>query len=244
MPGRMADYDSSELELLELAYAFTVHKSQGSEYRTVLVKLQSAHYIMLKRPLLYTAITRAKERVILVGERRAVAIRTTDAERRGTMLAARIMEEKIAMTLLEFLTTRKAELEGLEALTPEQLWLYQELCYRIGVFETCRMFTQAVPRTTDAALLASHYKLVDAYIHHIAQERLFGTKDEKVQQHRAAALQSLNSVIADYQRRFQSYRPKTAEQYPADISRTLQTVLIAWTQHRNCYIDIKKEEQK
>jgi len=92
--GRVAGYDSSELELLELAYASTVHKSQGSEYQTVIINLQNAHYIMLKRPLVYTAITRAKQRVILIGERKALAmaIRTTDTERRGTMLAARILE--------------------------------------------------------------------------------------------------------------------------------------------------------
>jgi exodeoxyribonuclease V alpha subunit len=92
--GRTASYDSSELELLELAYASTVHKSQGSEYQSVIINLQCAHYIMLKRPLVYTAITRAKERVILVGERKALAmaIRTADAEKRGTQLAARILE--------------------------------------------------------------------------------------------------------------------------------------------------------
>ncbi|MCL2495190.1 MAG: ATP-dependent RecD-like DNA helicase, partial [Oscillospiraceae bacterium] len=96
--GRVAGYESSDLELLELAYASTVHKSQGSEYRTVIVNLQNAHYIMLKRPLVYTAITRAKQRVILVGERKALAmaIRTTDTERRGTMLAARITDKENA----------------------------------------------------------------------------------------------------------------------------------------------------
>ncbi|MCL2301378.1 MAG: ATP-dependent RecD-like DNA helicase [Firmicutes bacterium] len=96
--GRAAEYDSSELELLELAYASTVHKSQGSEYQTVIINLQNVHYIMLKRPLVYTAITRAKQRVILVGERKALAmaIRTTDTERRGTMLAARINEKENA----------------------------------------------------------------------------------------------------------------------------------------------------
>jgi len=94
--GRLAEYDSSELELLELAYASTIHKSQGSEYQTVIINLQWAHYIMLRRPLVYTAITRAKQRVILVGERKALAtaIRTTDTERRGTMLAARINEKE------------------------------------------------------------------------------------------------------------------------------------------------------
>ena len=90
--GRVAEYDKSDLELLDLAYASTIHKSQGSEYKSVIINLQCAHAVMLVRPLVYTAITRAKERVIIVGERRAlcIAIRRTDTEQRGTKLAARI----------------------------------------------------------------------------------------------------------------------------------------------------------
>ena len=92
--GRIAEYEGSDLDMLDLAYATTIHKSQGSEYKSVIVNLQCAHSIMLVRPLIYTAITRAKERVILVGERRAlcIAIKRTDTEQRGTMLAARIQE--------------------------------------------------------------------------------------------------------------------------------------------------------
>lgn len=90
--GRVAEYEKSDLELLDLAYASTIHKSQGSEYKSVIINLQCAHAVMLVRPLVYTAITRAKERVIIVGERRAlcIAIRRTDTEQRGTKLAARI----------------------------------------------------------------------------------------------------------------------------------------------------------
>lgn len=90
--GRVAEYDKNDLELLDLAYASTIHKSQGSEYKSVIINLQCAHAVMLVRPLIYTAITRAKERVIIVGERRAlcIAIKRTDTERRGTKLAARI----------------------------------------------------------------------------------------------------------------------------------------------------------
>ena len=90
--GRVAEYDKSDLELLDLAYASTIHKSQGSEYKSVIINLQCAHAVMLVRPLIYTAITRAKERVIIVGERRAlcIAIKRTDTERRRTKLAARI----------------------------------------------------------------------------------------------------------------------------------------------------------
>ena len=76
------------------SYASTIHKSQGSEYKSVIINLQCAHAVMLVRPLVYTAITRAKERVLIVGERRAlcIAIKRTDTEQRGTMLSARIKE--------------------------------------------------------------------------------------------------------------------------------------------------------
>ena len=90
--GRTVEYDNSELEMLDLGYASTVHKSQGSEYKSVIINLQCAHSVMLVRPLIYTAITRAKEQVLLVGERKALctAIRRTDTEQRGTKLAQRI----------------------------------------------------------------------------------------------------------------------------------------------------------
>lgn len=90
--GRVKEYDSSELDMLELGYASTIHKSQGSEYSTVIINIQKAHYIMLTRPLIYTAITRGKDRVIIVGERRALctAINKTDTEKRGTCLALRL----------------------------------------------------------------------------------------------------------------------------------------------------------
>ncbi len=92
--GRFGEYENTDLDLLALAYASTVHKAQGAEYKSVLINLQCAHFVMLTRALLYTAITRAKERVIIVGERKALcmAIRKTDTERRGTKLAMRIRE--------------------------------------------------------------------------------------------------------------------------------------------------------
>jgi len=96
--GRVSEYEPHELDLLELAYACTVHKAQGAEYQSVIINLQTQHYIMLKRPLIYTAITRAKQRVTIVGDRKAlsIAINKTDAEKRGTMLAARITESSPA----------------------------------------------------------------------------------------------------------------------------------------------------
>lgn len=92
--GRIKAYESGDLEMLDLGYASTVHKSQGSEYKSVIINLQCAHSIMLVRPLIYTAITRGKERVIIVGERKAlcIAISKTDTEKRGTCLSERIKE--------------------------------------------------------------------------------------------------------------------------------------------------------
>ncbi|MBF0111995.1 MAG: ATP-dependent RecD-like DNA helicase [Desulfamplus sp.] len=72
--GRLVDYDILELDELTLAYAITVHKSQGSEYQSVVIALTTMHYPLLQRNLLYTAITRGKELVIIVGSRRAFEI--------------------------------------------------------------------------------------------------------------------------------------------------------------------------
>lgn len=92
--GRIKEYESTELDMLDLGYASTVHKSQGSEYKSIIINLQCAHSIMLTRPLAYTAITRGKNRVIIVGEKRAlcIAIKRTDTEKRGTCLASRLQE--------------------------------------------------------------------------------------------------------------------------------------------------------
>lgn len=92
--GKLKEYDAGDLDMLDLGYASTIHKSQGAEYQSVIVNLQCAHAIMLTRPLIYTAITRGKKRVIIVGERRALcmAIKRTDTEKRGTCLAKRLKE--------------------------------------------------------------------------------------------------------------------------------------------------------
>ncbi len=71
---RLVTYDFGELDELMHAYAVSIHKSQGSEYPAVVVPIMTTHYILLQRNLLYTAITRAKELVVIVGTRRAIAI--------------------------------------------------------------------------------------------------------------------------------------------------------------------------
>lgn len=72
--GRMVDYKFEELDEITLAYAVTVHKSQGSEFPCIIMPLTTSHYMMLQRNLLYTAITRATKLLILIGTKRALAM--------------------------------------------------------------------------------------------------------------------------------------------------------------------------
>jgi len=86
------DYDFSELDELSHAYAMTIHRSQGSEYPCVVIPITTSAWMMLQRNLLYTAVTRAKKLVVLVGSKRAIgqAVRTVGAGRRHTALAHRL----------------------------------------------------------------------------------------------------------------------------------------------------------
>ncbi|MFN3196801.1 MAG: ATP-dependent RecD-like DNA helicase [Bradymonadia bacterium] len=70
---RVLEYDFSSLDALTLAYACSIHKSQGSEYPAVIVPVLTEHWVMLRRNLLYTAITRARRLVVLVGQQRAIS---------------------------------------------------------------------------------------------------------------------------------------------------------------------------
>jgi exodeoxyribonuclease V alpha subunit len=90
--GRRVPYDFSELDELSLAFATSIHKSQGSEYPAVIVPLHTQHFVLLQRNLLYTAITRGKKLVVLVGSRKALwlAVQRHDTVRRFSMLRWRL----------------------------------------------------------------------------------------------------------------------------------------------------------
>lgn len=90
-------YEKNELNELTLAYASSVHKSQGSEYKVVIIPLSTSHYIMLQRNLLYTAITRAKQKVIIIGSKKALmtAIQSNRTQKRYTLLAERLAHKLI-----------------------------------------------------------------------------------------------------------------------------------------------------
>ena len=90
--GRPVTYEAADLDELVLAYAMTIHKSQGSEYPAVIVILHTQHYVMLQRNLLYTAITRGKKLVLLMGVPYAIdqAIKNNTVRERRTSLAERL----------------------------------------------------------------------------------------------------------------------------------------------------------
>ena len=83
---------AAELDEIVLAYAITVHKSQGSEYRVVVLPFTTQHYLMLQRNLLYTAITRARDLVVIVGSKKAlsISIKNNQVAERFTSLPERI----------------------------------------------------------------------------------------------------------------------------------------------------------
>ena len=93
-PDKQVAYDTADLGELVLAYATTIHKAQGSEYPVVVIPLHTQHYLMLQRNLLYTGITRAKERVVIVGTKRAlgICIRNNQVMERNSYLAERLQE--------------------------------------------------------------------------------------------------------------------------------------------------------
>lgn len=99
----MVTYRSSELDQIELAYATTIHKSQGGEYKAVIIVLDSQHYMMATRNLLYTAITRAEEFLCIIGSEKTLikAIKDDKISERHTSLAERINDYSKALMVQE-----------------------------------------------------------------------------------------------------------------------------------------------
>jgi exodeoxyribonuclease V alpha subunit len=93
--GRPVHYDFGELDELALAFALTIHKSQGSEYPAVVIPLHTQHYLMLQRNLIYTGITRGKKLVVLIGSKKALAlaVERQDTARRYTALCRRLQDD-------------------------------------------------------------------------------------------------------------------------------------------------------
>jgi exodeoxyribonuclease V alpha subunit len=101
--GRDVPYDFGELDEISLAYAITIHKSQGSEFPAVVIPLAMQHYLLLQRNLVYTAITRGRQMVVLVGQKRALtnAVRNDNVDERFSALYDRLLNHASMRTTAE-----------------------------------------------------------------------------------------------------------------------------------------------
>ena len=92
LDGKVVEYSTDMMENVGLSYCISIHKSQGAEFPVVIIPILKEHYIMLRRNLLYTAISRAKQKVILIGQKQAIfmAIHNSDVDKRNTVLSDRI----------------------------------------------------------------------------------------------------------------------------------------------------------
>ncbi len=92
--GRRVEYEFGELDEVSLAFAASIHKSQGSEYPAVVIPLSTQHYMLLERNLVYTGVTRGKQLVVILAQPKALAmaVRTQKSARRLTYLPARLSD--------------------------------------------------------------------------------------------------------------------------------------------------------
>jgi exodeoxyribonuclease V alpha subunit len=93
--GRKVEYEFGELDEISLAYATTIHKSQGSEFPAVVIPLATQHYTLLERNLFYTGVTRGKRLVVIIGQEKAlaIAVKNVRSVKRLTNLAQRLKED-------------------------------------------------------------------------------------------------------------------------------------------------------
>lgn len=126
----------------------------------------------------------------------------------------------------------------------EQLIVYQELIYRIGVLETAKALCSSAPVTTDTKALVRHYQLVDAYLRCVVNERRFGLPaDVKLKERRQTVSDALSKVHADCRKRFASFRPTGENTYRESINQLINTVLPVWMQLRNAYTNIPRRKE-
>jgi exodeoxyribonuclease V alpha subunit len=102
--GRDVEYDETGIESLALAYATSIHKSQGSEYPAVVIPILTSHFVMLTQNLIYTAVTRAKKLCVLVADPRALRLALSEIRRedRSTRLAARLRQWQSGRHVADF----------------------------------------------------------------------------------------------------------------------------------------------
>lgn len=129
--------------------------------------------------------------------------------------------------------------------TPEMLWWYGELVYRIGVLETLQVYNNSAPPVMELPPLREHYRMLDAYIQSLTLDRRYGpNRGPDTQKERDAASQSLDRIVQDYRKRFSSFAPTTLESYWEEVTRVIRSVLPAWLQVRDTFVPLKTVKRK
>ena len=145
-------------------------------------------------------------------------------------------------TLLDQYIGKQTELQSQiadDSLPMDAIVILQELNYRICVLKTMQSFCRTAPVTTDTRSMGFHYQLVDAYIHFLQSERKFGPKvDEAGIKKRETAAAAMDRICDENRRRFSSFKVTNQIQYRNGIANMVNTVLPAWIQYRNTYINI------
>ena len=119
----------------------------------------------------------------------------------------------------------------------EQMLQYQEMLYRIDVLETCMSFCRTAPVTADQRVLGNHYRLFDCFLNCVLQERQFGfPTDEKGQKQRETAFNNFLTVVNSFRKKFQSFAPKSQDEYRNIITQMIETILPAWMSYRNTFV--------
>ncbi|HOG00744.1 MAG TPA: hypothetical protein PKW29_06510 [Clostridia bacterium] len=142
----------------------------------------------------------------------------------------------------ELQKTLAAPAMGNKPMEPERFFANMELLYRIQILESFRNLEQIAPVNAELTALSAHYSAVDALVSHLLTERRYRpSQDAEVQQARDTARQALCSIVTDYRKRFSAYMPESEEQYAADITKVINTVLPAWLAYRETMLAINKE---
>lgn len=145
-------------------------------------------------------------------------------------------------TLLDQYLGKQSELQSqiaANSLPLDAVVVLQELNYRICVLKTMQSFCQTAPITTDTLSMGFHYQMVDSYVHFLQTERKFGPKvDDAGIKKRETAAATMDRICNENRRRFASFKVTNQNQYKNGIGSMVNTILPAWIQYRNTFINI------
>ena len=148
----------------------------------------------------------------------------------------------MATILEQYLQLKSATGEQMASgtLPCDKVFTYQEILYRISVLESCQAFCKTAPITTDTKVLCYHYQIVDGYLCSLLSEHKVGfPANDELKAKRKAASDSLTQIVQNCRKSFSSFKPTSPELYKQSVNKLVNTVLPAWVQYRNTYINLK-----